>query len=282
MMAGRPYVLHVADPWPDFPIAMGAVASPYLKALAYGLEAFAYRHASIVTTVTRPLVEQLDRKQAARGKVRLLPNGVDTSRFLPDVRPHDARAQLGWPEARLTVVYAGTVGLAQGMQTLIEAALKLRSDGVTFVVVGQGQDFATLQAESFRRGISNVKFLPGVPTSDVPRLLAAADAILVMLKRGDVYRHWLPAKLLEGLAAGRPILASCDGEPARIVSEGNAGLVAAAEDADALARACIEMRDRVDRPATGTAAREVALASYDRLAIVRRLITYLQQASSNP
>ncbi len=280
MLLGRPYVFHVADPWPDFPIDMGALQHPAARRLAYAIEALTYRHASLVTTVTPGLVEFLDAKREAHGKVRLVPNGVDTARFQPGRDATAARAKLGWPEARLTLVYAGSVGRAQGLATLLDAVAPLASEGVIAHIVGQGYERDTLAADARRRGLDHVLFEPSLPADQIPDILAAADGILVMLRTGRLYEHSLPTKLVEGLAAGRPLIVSAAGEAAAIVANSGAGLTAAPEDANALREAIRALARRTDRPAMGRAARVVAETEYDRRGIAVRLADLLAEAAA--
>jgi glycosyltransferase involved in cell wall biosynthesis len=279
LLTRRPYVFHVADPWPDFPIAMGALRSPFGQRLAFANESLAYRFASRITTVTAPLVARLDRKPSARGKVELLPNGVALDRFAPTASPADERRALGWDAARLTLVYAGTVGLAQGLGTLIDAMAALRGSGVVVHVVGDGAERAEIEARVRDRGLDSVRVHDPVPPDRVPALLAAADAVLVLLRRGPLFEESLPTKLVEGLAAGRPLLVSADGEAVRIVVASRAGRVAPAEDATALAAAIVAMRDAPDRQEMGHRARAAAEADYDRARIVGRLAGLLAAAA---
>jgi len=277
-ITGRPYVFHVADPWPEFPIAMGALRNPIAQRAAFGLEALAYRHTAFITTVTPGLVELLDRKPAARGKVRLVPNGVDVTRFDPARRADEARASLGWPDAALTLVYAGSAGLAQGLGTLIDAAALLGDAGVVVHIVGEGFERERLEIEARRRGLRQVVFEPALPAARIPDVLAAADGVLVLLRSGPLYEHSLPTKLLEGLAAARPIVISSGGEAARIVAEGGAGVTAPPEDAAAL-RDAIERLAGADRSALGAAGRRIA-QRYDRRRIVGDLAGILAAAAA--
>ncbi len=277
-VTGRPYVFHVADPWPDFPIAMGALRGRVPIAAARWMETRAYSGAALITTVTPALVARLGANPAARGKVRLLENGVDIDRFDQDQEPARARQLIGWDQAELTLAYVGTVGLAQGVGTLIEAAAGLRGDGVVVHIIGEGADRAALEADARRRDLGNVRFHPAVAADQVPGMLAAADALVVMLNRGPLYDQSLPTKLVEGLAAGRPIVASASGWPAKIILDNSAGFVAEPEDPVALRDAIIRCLRSAGRRAIGRAARSVAVARFDRRAIVRNLETYLSEA----
>jgi glycosyltransferase involved in cell wall biosynthesis len=274
----RPYVYHVADPWPDFPVALGMLRPRIARRIAYGIEALAYRHAALITTVTPGIVRLLDAKPSARGRVRLVPNGVDVRRFSPDLSAPTARATLGWPEARLTLVYAGSVGLAQGVMTLVEGVAPLASSGIVLHIVGEGYERPKVAAEIAARGLGHVRLEDPVEEGRIPTVLAAADVILVALRRGPLYEASLPTKLLEGLAAGRPVLISAAGDAATIVEEAGAGLTAPPEDAGALRERVRQLANESQRRDMGRRARHVAEASFDRGAIVRRLAGLLEEA----
>jgi glycosyltransferase involved in cell wall biosynthesis len=280
LVTRRPYVFHVADPWPDFPIAMGALRSPIARRLAYANEWLAYRHAAAITTVTPSLVERLARKRGATGKVHLLPNGVDVHRFRPDVEPATARRALGWDESVLTLVYAGTVGRAQGVDALLGAMHRIQGSGIALHIVGGGIERTQIADRVRHERLADVHVHEPVRSGDVPAVLAAADAILVLLRRGVLYEESLPTKLVEGLAAGRPMLVSADGGSAAIVRRAGAGLTASAQDADGLASSMIQMRDAVDRSAMGIRARAVAVEEFDRERILTGLAAILETAAA--
>jgi colanic acid biosynthesis glycosyl transferase WcaI len=275
--AGLPYVFHVADPWPDFPIAMGYLRSGLERRLAFGLEDFAYRGAAAITTVSPGLVNLLSAKASAAGRVYLIPNGVDVRRFYPELAPAAARQRLGWEEA-FTVVYAGTVGLAQGVGSLLEAAGSV-DERVRIRIVGEGVEKPALEKRAREMGLANVAFQGSVPWTEVPLILAAADAGLVMLRRGPLFEDSLPTKLVETMAAGRPVIVSANGLPARIVESSGAGYTAAAEDPAGLARAIEACRTDEGRARRGAAARARAEHDYERGAILDRLAQILRQSA---
>lgn len=276
-LAGLPYVFHVADPWPDFPIAMGYLQSPSAQRLAFGLEDLAYRGASSVTTVSPGLVDLLASKPSAQGRVRLLPNGVDVDRFAPTISPTEARRQLGWPDT-FTIAYVGTVGLAQGIGTLLDAASRLDVP-VAIRIVGEGVEKPELVARAKAMGLHNLSFHDAVGQAEVPSIIAGADAGLVILRSGPLFEDSLPTKLLETMAAGRPVIVGADGLAARIVRDANAGYVARAEDPADLARA-IESCARDDaRTQRGADARTAVVSDYARNDILDRLGEILREAA---
>jgi glycosyltransferase involved in cell wall biosynthesis len=269
-ITGRPYVFHVADPWPDFPIAAGALRGKIPIRLALWLEALAYRRASVITTVTPPLVDRLARKPGAGGKVKLISNAVDTDRFQPEMDTAAAKTEFGWgPE--FTLVYSGTVGIAQGLDTLIDAVRQLPDVDMTVRVVGDGIEAKALKSRAEALGLTRIAFEPSMPADKVPAVLAAADGILVLLRGGSLYEESLPTKLLEGLAAGRPLIVSANGYPATIVRDASAGLVAPAEDSAALADAMMALRRHTGRTEMALAAADLARSRFSRHASVAAL-----------
>lgn len=277
LIGNRPLLLHVADPWPDFPIAMGALRDPRLIRGSYALERLAYARAARITTVTEGLVDLLAAKPAAAGKVALLPNGVDVDRFQT---AHDrvvTRRSMGWSDELFHASYIGTVGLAQGVGTLLDAAAGLVGRPVQINIVGDGAERRDLEEAARRRGLSNVRFHDPVPRDRVPALLTASDAAIVMLRRGALYEHSLPTKLVEALAAGRPVVVAADGEAARIVAEAGAGFTAPAEDVEAL-RAAIVACSEGDLRQMGERGRAAARRDFDRRELVGRLEGYLREA----
>lgn len=280
-LARRPYILHVADPWPDYPIELGALRGRLPIAGARWLEAFAYRGASLITTPTEGCLRMIEAQPTARGKVHVLPNAVDLQRFGTDRDRVASRASLGWDEDRVTFVYAGTVGLAQGLATLLEAAaLMLTVDplGSPLIrIVGSGAEWELLQSRAAARGLTNVLFDGPVSQEGIPDVLAASDGLLVVHKRGRLAEAALPTKLVEGLAAGRALIVSANGVAADIVQRAGAGIVTSAEDPVALSNAILEFARAPEvRRVAGIRARE-ASAQFDRRRVVADLFDLLER-----
>ncbi|MBC7489697.1 MAG: glycosyltransferase family 4 protein, partial [Glaciimonas sp.] len=142
------------------------------------------------------------------------------------------------------VVFAGNLGTVQALDTLLAAAQLLRNEeDVRFVLVGSGSRSAWLQQEVIRLGLDNVKMAGRFPPVEMPGILAQASAVLVSLVRDPIISQTVPSKVQAYLAAGKPIIASLDGEGARVVLEAGAGVACPAEDAQALSDAVLQLRD---------------------------------------
>jgi glycosyltransferase involved in cell wall biosynthesis len=275
-VARRPYVFHVADPWPDYPIEVGALRGSVPIRMARWLERRAYAGASGITTPTEGCARIIAAQVGSPGKVRVVPNGVDLRRFDPSHDTQRARAALGWPSDPFTFVYTGTVGLAQGLGTLLDAAERLsQTDGLppySIRIIGDGAERKGLEGSAARRGLTAISFERPRPASEVPLVLAAADAVLVLLRRGRLAEVALPTKLVEALGAGRPVVVSSDGEANRLVAEGQVGFAAPSEDPAALSETMAMMLTRPhDVAARSGRARTLAEGRFDRAATVAQL-----------
>jgi colanic acid biosynthesis glycosyl transferase WcaI len=267
-----PYVFNVHDLWPESAVQLGALHNRAMIRLSQWLEWSTYRHAAAIWAVTAGIRETLIRRGLPDRKVFMLPIGVDTAQFTPMSRD-EARACLGW-DNRFTVLYAGTVGLAHGLQTLLDTAEQLRDQrDVRMVVVGDGAARADLAADAARRGLHNVTFLGSRPHDVMPHYIGAADACLVPLRQLPLFQGALPSKMFEIMSCTRPILLAVDGE-ARGVAERAAGaaLYVQPENAAALAEAILHLKAHPNLARRmGERGRAYVLEHFDRDALVGEL-----------
>ncbi len=267
-----PFVFTVADIWPESAIQLGLLRNRILIGLAERLEWSTYVRAGAVWSVTEGIRQTLIRRGLPASRVFLLPNGVDTAKFQPQPQS-EARAALGWDD-RFTVVYAGTVGLAHGLHTLLDAAAMLRDrPDIRIVVIGEGAARAALVAAATQRALTNVTFLDAQPHDRMPLILSAADACLVSLRKVPLFAGALPSKMYEAMACARPIVLAVDGEARQlVVEEAGAALHVAPEDSEQLASAILELRARPELAAQlGQRGREFVTARFNRDSLTEAL-----------
>lgn len=254
---GGPFVFNIQDVYPDVAIELGALNGPRVIAAARALERFTYARSDAVTVLSEDLRDNVAAKVADPGKVRVIPNFVDTEAIRPMQRQTGYREQLGLGD-RTVVMYAGNVGMSQSLDLVIEAAAVLaHRDDVVFVINGQGAARDGLEAEVARRRLGNVVFAGMQPIERLPEVLATGDVHLVPLKRG-LAKSSVPSKTYSILAAARPLLASVDddSEVSRIAAQAGAGVAVAPEDGAAFVAALTAMIDDPDaRAAMGAAGR---------------------------
>jgi glycosyltransferase involved in cell wall biosynthesis len=275
---GARLVLNVADLWPDSAVEMGTLSSPRAIVAAQRLERAAYREAAAIACPTEGIFETLRGRSESARKAALMRPAVDLDRFsgaavdfVRAIGPTKSAAANGRP---LRVLYAGTVGLAHGLGTLIDAAEELGrggGGGLGVTIAGDGAEAPALRARLAGGGAPGVRMLGAVPAELVPSLYAESDVAVVMLRDLPIFEGALPTKLLEAMAAGRPVVLAARGEAARLVEAESCGVVVPPEDPRALAAALAALAaDPARRAAMGAAGRVAAERDFGREAWLRR------------
>ena len=240
-----PFVFNVQDVYPDVAIELGVLRHRRLVQAANRLERWCYERADLVTVLGEDLKENVAGKTRDPGKIRVIPNFVDTDWIRPGDRENSYRRQFGL-EGKFVVMYAGNIGLSQGLEIVVDAAGALTyEEDLVFVLNGQGANRDRLERRA--AGLSNVRFVDVQPADRLPEVLSAADVHLVPLRRG-LARTSVPSKTYSILAAGRPLVASVDegSEVADLVERAGAGVATPPEDAEALAKTVRRLMDAPD------------------------------------
>ena len=267
-----PYVLDVRDIWPAAAEALGELSNPrVVRAFERG-ERWAYRSAARVTATTAPFCDHVDRLAGAAVSVHL-PNGALDALVERPVEEPPA-------DGPFVVGYAGNMGIAQGLPIVLDAAERLRDEDVHFLMLGDGPLAEDLRSEAARRALDRVRFEPAVPVEEVPRVVRGCHALLVPLRDHSLLDLFVPSKLYDALALGRPALVAARGEAAAVVHDEECGVAVPPEDGEALAAAVRELAaDRARARALGEAGRRVA-ARNTRSRQVERLERVLLEATA--
>ena len=274
-----PYVFNVSDIWPQSAVELGALRNPVVIRAAEWLEMHLYRKAARISVVTPGMISRLARRGVPEGKLFLLTNGVDTTMYRPAPPDPDLAQRLGL-DGRKVFLYAGTHGMAQGLDVVLTAARQTPDPDVLYVLAGDGAEKDALVARARKENIANVRFLPNQPRDAMPGLLNLAYATIVPLKKLDLFKSALPSKMFESMATAKPIVASVEGEAARLVESADAGVVVPPEDPSALSQEVQRLAsDPVLARRLGEQGRAYVSKHFDREAIARRFIELLREAA---
>jgi glycosyltransferase involved in cell wall biosynthesis len=267
---GVPFVLDVRDIWPKAAEALGELTDPRIVRAVERAERWLYRAAAGVTATTLPFCRHID-AVAGRQASTHLPNGaLDSLVALPPAPPRAA--------GPFTVGYAGNFGIAQGLGIALDAADALRDQDIRFVLVGAGPREVELRAERERRRLDNVEIRGEVPPGRIGALLQSWDALLVPLRDHPALGDFIPSKLYDAMAVGRPVLAAAGREAAALVRQTGCGLVVPPEDGSGLAAAVRSLSSDPDLAARLAAAGRRAAPEYARSRQVERLEQTLRAA----
>jgi glycosyltransferase involved in cell wall biosynthesis len=266
----RPWVLEIRDLWPESIVTVGAMKRGAAIRLIEKVEAFAYRHADLVVSVTDGFVPHIGERRP-RGPIAVIKNGVDLSRFASDPAAADAfRAEHGLT-GKFVASYVGTHGMAHGLQALVAAAERLRHrDDIAFLMVGGGAERDAIKAMRDARRLGNIVMLDQLPKAAMPAVWGASDAALVLLKRVDTFKTVIPSKMFEAMALGVPMILGVEGEARALMEQGGAGIAITPEDDAELAAAIVRLaEDRGLGGRIGVSARAFVRAQFDREKLAR-------------
>ena len=260
-LSGAKSWLHVQDFEVDAAFELGLLPKGRVRDYVHGVERWLMRRFDRATTISARMLDRLVAKGVEGARSGLFPNWVDLERIRPIAIRSDAK--------EITVLYSGTMGLKQGLETVIHAAALLHEAGETrlkFVLCGDGIAEGNLQRAA--AGVPTVSFRPLVPADRLNELLNEAD-IHVLPQRADAEDLVFPSKLTNMLASGRPVVATANpGTQIAMLLE-HCGLAVPPEDAQALAAALRSLADDPDRRRElGLRARQTAEQLWDKHAVL--------------
>jgi glycosyltransferase involved in cell wall biosynthesis len=277
----RPFVFELRDLWPDSIVAVGAMRESTAIGWLRKLEYFLYRRAAKIVSVTNSFKRVLSGNGIAAGKIAVVPNGVDLDAYVPGPKPAELARRLG-VEGKFVAAYVGTVGMAHGIGTLLDAArtLRLRQD-IVFVVVGTGAQQADLADTARREGLDNLIFVGAVSKAGVRDYWRLCDAAVVLLRDTPLFRHVIPSKMFEAMGMERAIVLGVKGESEEILLESGAGVTIPPEDAAALANAVSMLADNREHcAALGKKGRIFAAEKFNREMLASRMLDELVQINN--
>jgi len=235
---GAPFVLDVQDLWPDTLAATGMVSSRRLMAAAGWFCRLAYRRAARISVISPGFKRSLVERGVPADKVEVIYNWGRETDSAQDTAGAPILLESGVGR-HFTVVFAGTMGRAQALSSVLDAAgiVAARAPQVRFVFVGGGIEVDALKTRAAEARLPNVVFLPVRPAAEVAPLLGAADVLLVHLRDDPLFAITIPSKTQAYMEAGRPILMAVRGDAAALVTDAGAGICVPPEDPSALAEA---------------------------------------------
>lgn len=284
-LRGVPFVYDVQDIWPESAVLSGLIKEGWLVRMMSRLERFVYRRANFLLVVTEAARNNLVTKGVNPAKVAAMPHWVDEKLYAEkdEGASSQVRDQNGWKD-RFVVLFAGNVGLVQGLETVVRAAGHLQKEReILIVLVGDGNDKERLQELTNRLDLNDhIRFIDRQPMEKMPEFMAASDALLVHLKQSELSHLVIPTKTLAYLAAGKPILMAMDGAAAQLVTAARAGIVVSPGDSIALADAIRSVRDlpQAERAAMGDRGRQYLLENLSKQKIISQYEEILQRVAS--
>ena len=279
-----PYIYNVQELYPDIAISLGALRNRGVIAVLFALERFVYARARFITVIAPGMRRRILKKAVAPEKVRLIPNFVDADDMVPGPKTNAFSHQHDLEDA-FVVAYAGNMGPAQGLDTVLDAAGLLKNESrVRFLLVGEGTSFDRLKSLVDERRLTNVLMLSHQPYALVPQIYAASDLCVVPLAL-NTGSDAVPSKVYRIMACARPVLVCADPESdlAELIRVAQCGIVVPPGSPEALASAVVAaMRDASACAAMGEAGRRHVLTHYTRPSVSAQYEALVREATGAP
>ncbi|MDX1993851.1 MAG: glycosyltransferase family 4 protein [bacterium] len=266
-----PYVLNVSDLWPDHLLTVGALTETHpVYRVARALVDQSYRSAAAITTLSpvwsRVIESYIGEENAA--KIHTIFNGVDLTRFRPDVETRAFRTKYNLPDKKL-VTFIGTFATQYDLETMLAAADRLRRrDDVVVAFIGAGSQGGTLRQRLQNGEYPNVRLIDWLDHTEIPAAWCASHLTMYALRSQALYQGTVPAKLFEAFACGVPMVAAAEGTAPDIIAQSGSGLTTTWGDVDGFTAAIERLLDDDDlRQSCSRAGRAYAEAHFDPLRV---------------
>jgi glycosyltransferase involved in cell wall biosynthesis len=277
-----PWVFELRDIWPESIKAVGSMKDGILYRALECLELFLYKKANRIIALTQSFKRELIARGVNAEKIDVVTNGVDLSLFKPRSKDEALLKKLGL-ENQFIAGYIGTIGMAHGLETIIQAAQIIQNTpnpenlSIKILILGDGARKESLKQLAKDKRLENLIFIDTVSKAEVADYWSLLDISIIHLKKDPLFEQVIPSKLFECMAMGIPVLHGVLGESAEIVKHHKVGEVFESENAVSLATLISSLnRNRLDLYPMKL--RGVAAASrYDRLNLAQDLLSHLKK-----
>ncbi len=278
-----PLVFEIRDLWPESAIDTGVLTNKFIIKFAYWFEAYVYKHANLINTLTpafeRKLIEE---KNIAREKVIMIPNAADFSlseRVLKSYNPAELRNEKNWND-KFVITYVGAHGVANHLIQVLDTAELLKDTTAHFVLIGAGMQKEYLIAEAKKRGLTNVEFLPPVSKEDVFKFILASDMGASVLKKVDTFKTIYSNKTFDYMSCKKPIFMLIDGVSRELVEKADCGVYVEPEnhnDFNEKVRAYVNNPELIKKQ--GENGYLYAQENFDRNVLAHKYVEYLEKVA---
>jgi glycosyltransferase involved in cell wall biosynthesis len=274
-LKGVPVVLWVQDLWPQSAEATGYVKSVWVLKLLEKLVRFTYSHTDMLLVQSEGFIEPVS-KLALNIPIAYFPNSVEMEFYSPRSThaPKIESLQSGF-----TVLFAGNLGSAQAIETIVAAAERLNVyPEIKIVILGSGSKENWLAKRVVDKKLKNLYLEGRFPVETMPILMRQASVLLVTLLNQPIFELTIPSKIQAYLAVGKPIIACLNGEGAKLITEAKAGIAVKAEDDIGLAQAIVKLYQmaEVERGQMGMNGRAYFKQHFDEEMLTAELIKHFE------
>ena len=273
------FIFEVRDLWPDAAIELGELNNMKFIKFSYKLENSLYQRANHIVAVTQSFKDKIIKKGFSEDKISVIRNGSDLS--FKEVASSQALINHYKVSDNFVVIYAGILGLAQNLRTVIDAAKKLENAHILFLLLGTGPEEKKLKDYAQKLELRNLKFLGEIPTNEMSGYFSLANCGIIPLRNIEVFKSTIPSKLFDYMSAALPILLGVKGEAALILNQSKAGITFEPDDSEDLAEKIIYLQSNSNLLLEmKTKGRQFVKHNYNRKLLAAKLEILLRKINS--
>lgn len=273
-----PYIFEVRDLWPEVPIQMGGLNNKVLQKLAIGFEKSIYKNAKHIIALSPGMARGV-LKYEKKEKVTMIPNMAKTDEFWPREKNWDLCDKLGLKRDSFKLIHFGALGLANGVDRIIESAKLLKDNkNIEFVFIGEGATEEDLKKQCAEYNLKNVFFLGKYAMKETSEIVNLCDVSLVSFKNLPILYTNSPNKLFDSLSAGKPIIVNSAGWTKTMVEEQNCGYFVDPENPNELVEKIQDLMNNKELlESMGRNSRLLAENKYDKKILSEKFVNVVNQ-----
>jgi putative colanic acid biosynthesis glycosyltransferase WcaI len=278
-----PFTYEIQDMWPETLAATGMVRQRWVLRLVGAFAQWVYSRSAGIRVISPGFRENLISKKVPADKIHTISNWVDPGFYAPAPRNEQLKEKLGFTN-KFVVTYAGTIGPAQQIDTLVEAAALLNDvPDVLIAIFGEGLERESLTTKAAERGLTNVRFYGLWPATEMSSIYALTDVVLIHLKDDPLFRITIPHKTYVYMAVAKPVLAAVEGDVADVITSAGAGITCPPSQPRLLAAAIRRLRATPPEALAemGRRGRSAAETIFERKTLVTQVSSLLEQAATD-
>jgi glycosyltransferase involved in cell wall biosynthesis len=274
-----PWVFELRDIWPESIKAVGSMNDGFLYRSLEKLELFLYKNADCIIALTQSFKQELVSRGIKAEKIDVVANGVDLGLFMPRSKNEVLLKKLGL-ENQFIAGYIGTIGMAHGLETLLEAAEILQrtpgAENIHLLILGDGARKNILKQSAAQKQLKNIAFVDTVPKSEVGDYWSLLDVSIIHLKKDPLFEKVIPSKLFECIAMGIPVIHGVLGESAEIVSRLGVGKTIAPDSPQVMAQELLYLATNAQELRQIKGAALQAANQFDRASLAKRMLSVVR------